>query len=201
MTRPWQNWVILTLTPISLDRLVLLKEVPIVQDLDERKQLLKKYKGHRDVFFSFQKAIGTYGDSCFVSRKLSNANYFCFWGTAQFWNIEKILRLFYLIRGKRSSPMRSWSHKSQICDLTEMTTQVFTHRLAFRLASLLTALDFLHLAEHKSLMEVAYAFQSHYKFVITTDPPAVKDLPYVSDLLILQRVAFSRNLEVSNSDV
>ena len=42
-------------------RLALLREVPIIQDRDERIELLDKNKGKRDVFFSFQKAIGTYG--------------------------------------------------------------------------------------------------------------------------------------------
>ena len=32
-------------------------------------------------------------------------------------------------------------------------------------------------SEHKCLMEVAFAYQSHFKFAITTDEPAVWDLP------------------------
>ncbi len=40
---------------------MLLKEVPIVQDREEVLDLLDRHKGKRDVFFSFQKAIGTYG--------------------------------------------------------------------------------------------------------------------------------------------
>ena len=46
---------------VRFTRLALLKEVPIIQDRDERIDLMNKNKGIRDVFFSFQKAIGTYG--------------------------------------------------------------------------------------------------------------------------------------------
>lgn len=46
---------------LCFTRLALLKEVPIIQDRDERIELMNKNKGIRDVFFGFQKAIGTYG--------------------------------------------------------------------------------------------------------------------------------------------
>ena len=46
---------------LCFTRLALLKEVPIIQDRDERIELMNINKGIGDVFFGFQKAIGTYG--------------------------------------------------------------------------------------------------------------------------------------------
>ncbi len=41
-------------------QLVLLKEVPIIQEKQERADLENKFKGKQDIFFTFQRAIGTY---------------------------------------------------------------------------------------------------------------------------------------------
>ena len=41
-------------------QLVLLKEVPIIQEKQERKDLENRFKGKQDIFFTFHSAIGTY---------------------------------------------------------------------------------------------------------------------------------------------
>lgn len=47
---------------IFIYRLVLLREVPILQSEKEIESFINKHKGTTDIIFSFQKAIGTYGN-------------------------------------------------------------------------------------------------------------------------------------------
>ena len=46
---------------VSDFRIVLLREVPILQSREERLDFEKKYHGKSDIVFSYQQAIGTYG--------------------------------------------------------------------------------------------------------------------------------------------
>lgn len=48
-------------------RLVLLREVPILQSEKEIESFINKHKGTTDIIFSFQKAIGTYGNVYYKS--------------------------------------------------------------------------------------------------------------------------------------
>ena len=42
-------------------RLVLIHDVPILQSVEERLEFENKYKGQKDIIFTYQKAIGTFG--------------------------------------------------------------------------------------------------------------------------------------------
>lgn len=52
---------------IFIYRLVLLREVPILQSEKEIESFINKHKGTTDIIFSFQKAIGTYGNVDYIS--------------------------------------------------------------------------------------------------------------------------------------
>ena len=42
---------------------MLIHDVPILQSVEERREFEEKYKGKKDILFTYQKAIGTFGRS------------------------------------------------------------------------------------------------------------------------------------------
>ena len=59
-------------------RLVLLREVPILQTMEERVQFQEKHSGSHNIVFSYQKAIGTFGKLVHVAQLVFQSS----WTTA-----------------------------------------------------------------------------------------------------------------------